>query len=233
MVITTDGIIQHAKHILKAYNGEFSYYEVGEILAGCGVTADEQAGLLLALSVICHNIPFYSNGQRCTRELDECLKDAITFYNANRAELDIVYNSKRKEWTDLISGFTLPELSFGDDTHHVFKSGTGNAKPDLKDANGLTYEVKRNYRNGSRASLHKADYLIDCKNTTIEIRKIGENQTVDLEHYPVARFNGFLSEKLTEPTNILDARTMLCLWSGELIPLVEQDLEAEGFCWNP
>lgn len=232
MVITTDSIIQYAKTLIKMYNGEIPYNDVGEILCGRGVTGNEQAGGLLALSVICHNIPYYENGQRLIRELNECLKDAITFYNANKAELEIIFYSKEKEWTDLLSGFTLPKLSFGDDSHHVFKSGTGNSKPDLKDETGLTYEVKRNYRNGSRASLHKADYLIDCKNTTIEIRKINENQTVDLEHYPIARFNGFLSEKLTEPTNILDARTMLRLWSGELIPLVEQDLEVEGFVWN-
>lgn len=232
MVITTDGVIQHAKNLIKEYKGEFSYFDVGEILCGRGVTGNEQAGGLLALSVICHNIPYYENGQRILRNLDECLRDTITFYNANKAELEIVYNSNEKEWTDLLSGFTLPKLTFGDDSHYVFKSGSGNSRPDLKDENGLTYEVKRNYRNGSRASLHKADYLIDCKNTTIEIRKIDENQTVDLEHYPIARFNGFLSEKLTEPANILDPRTMLRLWSGELIPLVEQDLEAEGFCWN-
>lgn len=233
MVITTEGIIQHAKHYIQAYKGEFSYVDVGEILVGRGVTGEEQAGQLLALSVVCHNIPYYKDGQRCIRELNECLKDVITFYNANKAELDIVYNSKEKEWTDLLSGFTLPRLSFGDDSHHVFKSGTGNARPDLKDDNGLTYEVKRNYREGSRASLHKADYLIDCKNTTIEIRKVNENQTVDLEHYPTARFNGFLSEKLTKPTNILDDKTMLRLWSGELIPEIEKRLQEDGFNWNP
>ena len=233
MVATTEGIIQHAKHYIQAYKGEFSYIDVGEILVGRGVTKEEQAGQLLALSVICHNIPYYKNGQRCIRELNECLKDVITFYNANKAELDIVYNSKEKEWTDLLSGFTLPKLYFGDNSHHVFKSGTGNARPDLKDDNGLTYEVKRNYREGSRASLHKADYLIDCKNTTIEIRKVNENQTVDLEHYPIARFNGFLTEKLISPINTLDDITMLRLWSGELIPEIEKRLQEDGFNWNP
>jgi hypothetical protein len=233
LIATTEGISQHAKHYIQAYKGEFSYIDVGEILVGRGVTEEEQAGQLLALSVICHNIPYYENGQRCTRELSECLKDTITFYNANKAELDIVRNSKEKTWTDLLSGYTLPKLSLGDISHYTFKSGSGNSKPDLQDENGVTYEVKRNYRGGSRASLHKADYLIDCKNTTIEIRKIGENQTVDLEHYPIARFNGFLSEKLIQPTNNINPKMMLRLWSGELIPLVEQDLEAEGFRWNP
>ena len=79
MVITTDSIIQHAKTLIKMYNGEIPYNDVGEILCGRGVTGNEQAGGLLALSVICHNIPYYENGQRLIRELNECLKDAITF----------------------------------------------------------------------------------------------------------------------------------------------------------
>jgi hypothetical protein len=233
MYHNSEALIYGAAQRIIANKGEFNYYDVGEILVGRGAVSHETACDLLALSVICHNIPYYVNNQRLIRNLDECLKDVITFYNANKAELEIIYNSNEKEWTDILSGFTLPKLMFGDDSHYVFKSGSGNARPDLVDSKGNTYEVKRNFRGGSRASLHKADFLIDCKNTTIEVRKITDQNNVDLEHYPLGRFNGFLTEKLVTPTNTIEDPTMNQLWSGELIEAVEARLAKEGFVWNP
>jgi hypothetical protein len=233
LVITTDSIVQCAKTLIKTYNGEIPYYYVGEILCGRGVTGNEQAGGLLALSVICHNIPYYENNQRLIRNLDECLRDAITFYNSNKAEGEVVSRSAEKEWNDIMTGFTLPRLYFGDNSHYVFKSGSGKSRPDLSDDRGLTYEVKRNFRDGSRASLHKADYLIDCKNTTIEIRKINKDGSVDLEYYPIARVNGFLSEKQSIILYNISPSTAEKLTSGELITEVERALQEKGFAWNP
>lgn len=225
---TDEELVQLAKQLIIANNGEFSYFDVGAAITGACMTPNENAVLVLALTVVCHNIPYYVNGQRLVRNTSECLKDTITFYNANKAESEIVFRSNEKNWSDQLTGFTLPKLAFGDASHFVFKSGSGTSKPDLKDISGNTYEVKLNYRGGSRAGLHKADYLIDCLNTTIEIRKISQYNNVDLEHYPLARFNGFLSEKVS--FNKLNISQKLI--SGELITEVEKLLQQEGFCWN-
>ncbi len=225
-------LISLAVQLIKTNNGEFNYIDIGKALTESNLQNDG-IGLLLAISVVCHNIPYYKDNQRLIRNIDECLKDAITFYNSNKAELEIVNNSCLKEWQDLLSGFILPKLYFGDDSHYVFKSGSGTARPDLKDAEGKTYEVKRNFRGGSRASLHKADYLIDCLNTTIEIRKISDYGSVDLDHYPIARFNGFLGEKLGNTLTNVPIDIAQKLLSGELITEVERVLQEEGFVWNP
>ena len=228
-------LIQKACELIKKYNGEFSYFDIGRILAGSKNTED-QIAMLLALSTVCHNIPYYKNGERYLRELNECLRDVITFYNANKDEGEIIYVSGDPEaiCCDVMTGYKLPALTYADNTHNVFKSGSGSAKPDLIDSEGNTYEVKRNYRNGSRASLHKANYLIDCLNTTIEIRKIEPSGLIDFDHYPIARFNGFLTEKITSITlaNNANKEWLEIISNGELIPSVEQGLATDSFCWN-
>jgi hypothetical protein len=103
----------------------------------------------------------------------------------------------------------------------------------LCDTNGIGYEVKRNYRDGSRSSLHTAKYLIDCKNTTIEVRVINEHGNVDLESYPLGRFNGFLSSKIINPTTYMEDELLQLIYSGELIPEIESQLAENGFRWNP
>ena len=228
--------IAEACELIKKHNGEFSYFDIGRILAGSKNT-ENQMSALLALAVICHNIPYYKNGERCLRNLNECLRDVITFYNANKDEGEIIYISNDPEAVccDVMTSYKLPALNYADDTHNVFKSGSGSAKPDLVDSEGNTYEVKRNYKNGSRASLHKANYLIDCLNTTIEIRKIEPNGVIDLDHYPIARFNGFLTGKITSITLVTNADKELleAIHSGELITSVEEQLAEDGFNWNP
>lgn len=226
-------LIQAAVQLILANNGEFNYFDIGRALAGAGNVPKDNAVLLLATSTVCHNIPYYKNKQRLIRELTDCLRDVCTFYNANKAEGEIVTRSHEQVWSDLLTGFTLPKFSFGDSTHYVFKSGSGKATPDLVGTDGCTYEVKRNYRGGSRASLHSADYLIDCKNTTIEIRKINKDGSVDLEHYPIARINGFLSEKQGIILDNISPGTAEKLTSGECITEVERILQEKGFTWNP
>jgi hypothetical protein len=224
-------LISETALLLKSSNGQLDYSDIGEALKGRASSPSIQAVMFLAMSVICHNIPYYVNNERHVRNLDECFRDAITFYNSNKAELEIVFKSTYGEHIDFLTNFKLPKLTFGDSSHYIFKSGSGTSRPDLVDEFGNTFEVKRNYRGGSRSSLHKADYLIDCLNTTIEIRKIA-NGTVDLDHYPIARFNGVLSEKISTPITDIDNKIMLALWSGELIESVEELLAEEGFKWN-
>lgn len=216
------------------HKGELSYSDIGQALRGENITSFQQAVRFIEMSVICHNIPFYKNNKRMIRELHECFRDAITFYNSNKAESEIVSKSVEDEWIDILTGYQLPKLVFGDNTHYAFKSGSGKSQADLCDKIGVGYEVKRNYREGSRSSLHTdtAKYLIDCKNTTIEVRAIDEYGNVDLEGYPLGRFNGLLSNKVIAPTTYIEKDLLQLIYSGELIPLVEQDLEAEGFFWN-
>ncbi len=227
-----DAVVQA---ILK-HNGELSYFDIGMALrCGADLSPFGQAIMFIEMSVICHNIPYYDKNVRKIREFSECFQDAITFYNSNKAESEVVTRSGEKVWVDLLTGYTLPKLMFGDNTHYMFKSGSGKSQADLCDGYGVGFEVKRNYRNGSRSSLHTATakYLVDCKTTTIEVRPIDERGNVDLEHYPLGRFNGFLSDKLVKPVTCIEEDLLNVIYSGELIPEVEKRLAEVGFKWNP
>ena len=223
-------LVDETVKLLVAANAELTYESIGWSLNGNG-TALEQAVIYLASSVICHNIPYYTNN-KLLRDLDECLNDVITFYNAHEDECAMVYKSNPKVLIDLLTGYQLPKLKYIDTTHRIFKSGSGGSNPDLVDINGNTFEVKRNYRGGSRSGLHKAKYLIDCTGTTIEVREIGAYGGIDLDHYPVGRFNGILPNQIEKPKTLIDDETMQLLYSGKLITEVENRLVKEGFIWN-
>jgi hypothetical protein len=228
-------LIKRTVYAILNNKGELTYNTIGRALRNEAFTSFEQAIIFIEMSVICHNIPFYVNNERRIRELFECFKDAITFYNSNKAEAEIAERSHEKDWVDLLNCYKLPRLTFGDNTHVVFRSGSGRAQADLCDENGIGYEVKRDYRNGSRSSLHTttAKYLIDCKNTAIEVRAIDEYGNVDLEYLPLGRFNGFLSSKITAPPACMEEELLELIKSGELIPEIEKRLAEEGFQWNP
>ena len=231
-MIDKQKLIENTVRVIKTNNGQLNYSDIEKALIGQTIEPPEIiATFYQMMAVICHNIPYYDNGIRKIREVQESFRDAITFYNANKAEGEIVNKSATGIFIDDISGFVLPKFSFGDNTHYIFKSGTGVKVPDLLGSDGFKYEVKRNYINGSRSSLHRADYLIDCKNTTIEVRKINNN-VVDLAYRPLARFNGFLSNKIVNPIHNLDTDTFALIESGELIPIIEKRLQEDGFCWN-
>ena len=236
MFYEREDLIYNVVARIQQHKGELSYFDIGKALrCEAGLSPWGQAIIFLEMSVICHNIPFYVNNERRIRGLFECFKDAITFYNSNKAESEIVFRSSEKDWIDSLTGYKLPKLTFSDDTHSVFKSGSGKSQADLCNEQGIGYEVKRDYRNGSRSSLHTATakYLIDCKNTTIEVREIDAYGNVDLEHYPLGRFNGFLSCKMIKPTTYMEDELLQLIYSGELIPEIEKRLEADGFKWNP
>ena len=236
MLYEREDLIYNVVSSIQQHNGERSYFDIGKALrCEADLSPWGQALVFLEMSVICHNIPFYVNNERRIRELFECFKDAITFYNSNKSESEVVIRSGEKDWIDLLTGYKLPKLTFGDDTHAVFKSGSGKSQADLCDEHGIGYEVKRDYRNGSRSSLHTATakYLIDCKNTTIEVREIDVYGNVDLEHLPLGRFNSFLTSKIVKPITCMEDELLQLIYSGELIPEIEKRLEEEGFRWNP
>lgn len=236
MIYEREDLIYNTVARIQQNGGELTYFDIGKaVRCEANISPWGQALVFLEMSVICHNIPFYKNGQRFTRELNECFMDSITFYNANKDECEIVLKSsdRSKIYTDILSGFTLSRLTLGDDTHRTFKSGSGKAGADLKDANGVSYEVKRNYREGSRSGLHGADFIIDCLNTTIEIRKVEADGSIDFDHYPIARFNGFLSDKVIAPKTCMEEELLQLIYSGELITEIEKRLQEAGFTWNP
>lgn len=236
MLYEREDLIYNVVARIKQHKGEMSYFDMGKALR-CEANMSPwcQAIMFIEMSVICHNIPYYVNNERKIRKVSEAFRDAITFYNANKDESEIVVQSNEKTWTDVLSAYTLPRLKLGDDTHKVFRSGSGKSQADLCDEQGIGYEVKRNYRNGSRSSLHHttAKYLIDCKTTTIEVRTIDAHGNVDLESYPLGRFNGFLSSKIIAPTTYMEEELLQLIYSGELIPEIEKRLQKEGFVWNP
>ena len=221
---TVDAILKH--------KGELSYINIGKALRNEDFTAFEQAVRFIEMSVICHNIPYYENNVCKTRELFKSFQGAINFYNSNKDESEIVLKSNEKVWVDSMNAYTLPKLTFGDDTHSVFRSGTGKGQADLCDENGIGYEVKRNYRDGSLSGLHAAKYLIDCKNTTIEIRAVDKQGNVDLEYPPLGRFNSFLSSKIIEPVTYMEDELLQLIYRGELIPEIEKRLAEQDFKWN-
>lgn len=236
MLYERKDLIEYTVEAIISHRGEMTYFDMGTALrGGACLTPFGQAIMFIEMSVICHNIPYYVNNERRIREVYEAFRDAITFYNANKDESEIVIQSSEKTWTDSLSAYTLPRLKLGDDTHKVFRSGSGKSQADLCDEQGIGYEVKRNYRNGSRASLHTATakYLIDCKTTTIEVRAIDVNGNVDLESYPLGRFNSFLSSKIIAPTTYIEDELLQLIYSGELIPEIEKRLQELGFKWNP
>jgi hypothetical protein len=234
MIYEREDLIYNVVERINQHKGEMSYFDIGMALRGdANLSPYGQALMFIEMSVICHNIPFYVNNKRYTRELNESFKDAITFYNANKDEHDIVLKSSEKSsLTDLLSGYTLPKLKLKDANHKVFRSGSGKSHADLCDDQGANYEVKRNYRDGSRSSLHKANYLIDCKNTTIEVRAVDSNGQVDLESYPLGRFNGVLSSKIVKPVTYMEDDLLQLIYSGELIPEIEKCLAEGSFEWN-
>ena len=234
MLYEREDLIYNVVERIKQHNGELSYFDMGKALrCECDLSPWGQALMFIEMSVICHNIPYYKNNICKIRDLDESFQGAINFYNSNKEESEIVIRSQEKIWVDEMNKYTLPKLYFGDDTHRMFRSGTGKGQADLCDEYGVGYEVKRNYRNGSLSGLHTAKYLIDCKNTTIEVRAINSHGNVELEYPPLGRFNGFLSNKIIKPITYMEDELLQLIYSGELIPEIEKQLANSGFRWNP
>lgn len=230
-MITKDNIIEGTVEFLLKQEGRISYTYLYELFNGkLDISYTSRLCVLYAMSVIAYKIPYFIDGVKYYRAVEEAYQDSLTFYNSNKAESEIILKSK-EAIVDWGCGIVLPELHFADGTHHFFESGTGGGKPDLADEEGLTYEVKRNYFTaGSRSSLHKANYLINCSNHVIELY---DRSLPNWEVQIPARFRHVLSPKIVgvpEWVNISD-REMLT--SGSLIDEISNKVEELGFCWNP
>lgn len=224
--------------ILKNY-GRLKYTDIQDAMQGT-VSLDEGDLTIfyLEMSVISHNIPIWENGTAIQVPLNSCFSRAITFYNSYKDETEIVNKSQSGFGENkLLNGFYLPKLTFLDpESHAVFTHGSGKPLPDLKDEDGLTYEVKYDYfrprtngKKSSPSSLHNADYLINCTNPGIAVHSVTNNVA---DSSTLARYSSILSNRAGKPLACISSFTMDLIYSGELIPEIEKRLEEKGFKWN-
>ena len=223
---------------IKETKGRLAYDEMQDALLGKQTwTAEAYATYFLAMSVICYNIPKFSNNKEELRALTSCFRDAVTFLASNIAEKNIVQASRTNKLIGSIFGYQITNLSFYDDTHEFFTFGKGNKNPDLVDEAGLTYEVKLNYEGGSPSSLHAANFLFNCKTNTVEKYQIfcdalHTTGYANIHYSPEERFRDILDAKITAPCE--EVAQMLGNWldiiySGELIKEIEAGLKLDNF----
>ena len=231
-MITKDDILRNTVELILKHNGKVSYSYLSDLF--CNKLPHSpyirKLCVLYMMSVIAYKIPYYANGKKLYRTTTEAFQDSLTFYNSNKAEAEIIAKSKNA-LIDLASGKVLPELEYSDNSHVFFESGTGGGIPDLVDKNGITYEVKRNYFTaGSRSSLHRADYLINCSNHVIELY---DRSLPNWEIQTPIRYRDVLSPKITGVPEWVEEDDRELLTSGVLIDCIVCKLEELGFCWNP
>lgn len=230
-MITKDKIIKNTTDFLVKNEGRISYIYLSDLFCGkLKLSYIEKLCVLHAMAVIAYKIPYYENNQKLYRLATEAFQDALTFYNSNKAEAEIIFKSKNA-LVDWGAGKILPELHYSENSHDFFESGTGGGIPDLMDEDGITYEVKRNYFTaGSRSSLHKADYLINCSNHVIELY---DRSLPNWEGQIPARFRKVLSPKVVGVPEWVNEEDVKLLTSGELIEEIANKAETCGsFKWN-
>lgn len=231
-------LIARTVAFLKETKGQLSYDEMQDALLGkLPWTMEMYVVYFLAMSVISYNIPKFINKVEILRDLDRCFRDAITFLASNIAEKKIVHASRTGQLSGSLFGQQIINLSFYDDTHEFFTFGRGNQNPDLVDETGITYEVKLNYEGGSPSSLHKANFLLNCKTGTVEKYPVfcdAAHPTgyANIHYSPEERFRNVLSAKITAPCE--EIAQLLGGWldviySGELIKEVEANLKQDNF----
>ena len=231
-MVTKDDILRNTVELILKHDGKISYNYLSDLFCERlpHTPYIRKLCVLYSMSVIAYKIPYYVNGKKLYRTTAEAFNDALTFYNSNKAEAEIITKSK-STLMDLVSGKVLPELEYTDNSHTFFESGTGGGMPDLVDQNGITYEVKRNYFTaGSRSSLHKANYLINCSNHVIELY---DRSLPNWEAQIPVRFRNVLSPKVVGVPDWVEAEDRELLSSGVLIDDIVNKLEELGFGWNP
>jgi hypothetical protein len=230
-MINKEKIIKNTADLIKKNNGKIEYLYLADLFNNkLELSYEEKLYILHMMAVIAYKIPYYENGKKSYRLVTEAFQDALTFYNSNKAEAEIIFKSKNAlvDWT---AGKVLPELHYAENSHDFFESGTGGSIPDLIDEDGVTYEVKRNYFTaGSRSSLHKANYLINCSNHVIELY---DRSLPNWEVQIPARFRNVLSPKVVGVPEWVKEEDKELLTSGKLIEEIANEAEKLGLTWNP
>lgn len=230
-MITKDEIVKNIVNLIIKNNGRLSYLYLADLFNNkLSLSYEEKLYILHMMAVVAYKIPYYENDKKFYRSITEAFQDALTFYNSNKAEAEIIFKSKNV-LVDWAAGKVLPELHYAENSHDFFESGTGGSIPDLIDEDGVTYEVKRNYFTvGSRSSLHKADFLINCSNHIIELYDLSmPNWEIQIP----ARFRNVLSPKVIGVPEWVNEEDKELLTSGELIEEIANKVEELGFVWNP
>ena len=209
-------------------NGDkIDYDTVNAVFRGKTIDCDiTTASLLLAITVIVHNIPRRNKetGIWELRPYEECYNGSITFWKSNIQEKFMVKITNNKPMVDLVSGRILPKLTFYNTNNIYLESGFGEGVPDLIDEYGVTYEVKSNYRkNGSVSSLHNANRLIDFDGTHVVIYSVFNN--IPDFRASLYRFPTIIEESDLKYYHALDDETLNLIKSGELISEVEKYIE--------
>lgn len=230
-MIAKDKIVENTTKLIIKNDGKISYLYLSDLFNDrLELSYEDKLYVLYMMAVIAYKIPYYVNNKKFYRSATEAFQDALTFYNSNKAESEIIFKSKNAivNWE---AGKVLPELNYAENSHVFFGSGTGGDIPDLVDDNGITYEVKRNYFTaGSRSSLHTADYLINCSNHVIELYDLS---LPNWEGQIPVRFRNILSPKVIGVPKWVDTEDKALLISGELIKEIANKVEEFGFQWNP
>ena len=191
------------------------------------------AAMLIVGATIVRHIPLRdkTTGLMVLRPYEECYNGEITFWKSNCQEKFIVLLTHNKTLVDLVSGTILPVLEFLNDNHIYLESGTGKGAPDLIDPKtGTTYEVKSNYiKNNSVSSLHDANILLDCAGTHLVGYHVFHNIADTRE--ALFRFPREIPE--FNATHAISSELLNLVKSGELIKLIDTELEKAKFQWKP
>ena len=162
-------LISSAVSAILTYNGQLLYSDKRAVRYG-KIDADEftLAVFCLVDSVIAHNIPIWKEGKKKLRDYKYCFRSSDVFGQTNIDEEWFIAVSKSLDGFSkyqVHGDFKIGRLAYRDDTHEVFKSGSGSWLCDFVDLdNGHLIEAKYNYFDGSPSSLHDAEYLLDYGN---------------------------------------------------------------------
>lgn len=230
-MVTKEDIVKNTVNFLIKNDRRVGYLYLTDFFSNnIELSYLDKLSVLHAIAVIAYKIPYYVDGQKLHRLVTEAFQDALTFYNSNKAESEIIFKSKQA-LVDLNTGKVLPELRYAESSHDFLESGTGGSIPDLIDNDEVTYEVKRNYFTaGSRSSLHNAKYLINCSNHVIELY---DRSIPNWELQIPARFRNVLSPKVVGVPEWVSVADKELLITGALIEEIADEVERLGFNWNP
>lgn len=208
----------------KKHGGLLAYADIRKVLEGnSNMTPFDEAAFCIEASVIAHQIPLWEKGLPKERLPNTCFSSAITFTNSYKDEGELIEASSTGFGTNIAyTGFELPKLAYGEDTHDFLHPGSGTGIPDFVGADGKTYEAKYEFTKGSPSSLHNANYLINCTNPGIAVYPVPNYADVDVNQFPLARYTSVLTRRLDKYKLTCGDDFLELIESGELIYKIEK-----------
>lgn len=228
--------IEKTVQAIKNSSGQMFYSEKDAVHNGTLSWSEEQLVIFcLAEETITRNIPVWPNGVRTLREYSACWRISETFRLTNADENHFISISHHVGFNHyrIFGTFDLGRLEFRDDTHMIYKSGSGSKFCDFIDIDhGYLIEAKYNYFKGSPSGLHDAKYLLDYNDTDAALYAVC-NGKVLITDKPLALYTGIITPRkpILEIPGI-NTELMDIIKNGIWIPEIEQRLVEEGFQWN-